>query len=80
MTTNDIVRSWKDEEFRDSLPEDERALLPESPAGLIELSDEELLGIDGGDSIDLCGAVIGSVIGLGSLSVTYTVAWSIQEC
>ena len=42
MPNIDIIRAWKDEEYRLSLTEEERALLPEHPAGLIELEDEEM--------------------------------------
>ncbi len=44
----DVVRAWKDEAYRASLSEDERSLLPENPAGMVELSDQELEGIAGG--------------------------------
>ncbi|HEX6292732.1 MAG TPA: mersacidin/lichenicidin family type 2 lantibiotic [Herpetosiphonaceae bacterium] len=42
MSNVDIIRAWKDEEYRASLSETERAALPEHPAGLVELTDEEL--------------------------------------
>jgi mersacidin/lichenicidin family type 2 lantibiotic len=42
MATLDIIRAWKDEDYRLSLSEAERALLPAHPAGLIELTDVEL--------------------------------------
>jgi mersacidin/lichenicidin family type 2 lantibiotic len=42
MNTRDIIRAWKDEEYRLSLSEAERALLPAHPAGFIELTDTEL--------------------------------------
>jgi len=48
MTTDQIVRSWKNDSYRLSLSLDEQALLPDNPAGLSELTDAELLGIDGG--------------------------------
>jgi mersacidin/lichenicidin family type 2 lantibiotic len=48
MSTYDIIRAWKDEDFRDSLSETERAALPQHPAGQIELSDEELEVVAGG--------------------------------
>lgn len=41
----DVVRAWKDEEYRLSLSDAQRAVLPAAPAGLIELTDEELGGI-----------------------------------
>src|SRR5262249_34239830 len=42
MTTKKIVRAWKDEAYRKSLSEAERAMLPENPAGIIELTDGQL--------------------------------------
>ena len=44
----DIVRAWKDEGYRNSLSEAERAALPENPAGLIALTDEDLGAVAGG--------------------------------
>jgi mersacidin/lichenicidin family type 2 lantibiotic len=44
----DIVRAWKDEEYRASLSDEQRAALPQSPAELDELSDEQLEDIAGG--------------------------------
>jgi mersacidin/lichenicidin family type 2 lantibiotic len=48
MSNVDVVRAWKDAEYRRSLTEEQRALLPEHPAGLIELHDEEMKGVLGG--------------------------------
>ena len=48
MLNKNIIRAWKDEDYRLSLSEAERALLPEHPAGLIELSDAEMDGVGGG--------------------------------
>lgn len=48
MSNDKIIRAWKDEAFRDSLSEAERALLPEHPVGLIELDDVELEQVIGG--------------------------------
>src|SRR5262245_43052468 len=48
MRKENIVRSWKDEDYRMSLSDDQQALLPDNPAGLIELADAELDGIAGG--------------------------------
>jgi mersacidin/lichenicidin family type 2 lantibiotic len=42
MLRDKIIRAWKDPEYRQSLSEEERELLPENPAGAIELTDEEL--------------------------------------
>jgi mersacidin/lichenicidin family type 2 lantibiotic len=44
----DVVRAWKDEEYRSSLTEAQRAQLPENPAGMIELTDEALNEVVGG--------------------------------
>jgi mersacidin/lichenicidin family type 2 lantibiotic len=43
MSRQEIIRAWKDEDYRNSLSEAQRAQLPEHPAGLIELSGDELL-------------------------------------
>jgi len=47
MAKVDIVRAWKDEEYRANLTQAERALLPAHPAGLIELDDEEMKKVMG---------------------------------
>ena len=41
MANLDIIRAWKDEDFRRSLTEDERAQLPEHPSGAVELQDTQ---------------------------------------
>jgi len=43
----DIVRAWKDESYRSSLSTQEQAMLPENPAGALDLSDAELEAIQG---------------------------------
>ncbi len=48
MSHQNIIRAWKNEEYRNSLSDAERAQLPENPAGLIELPDEELDAVAGG--------------------------------
>ena len=42
MSKLDVIRGWKDEDYRSSLSHEQRAMLPEHPAGVIELTDEEL--------------------------------------
>jgi mersacidin/lichenicidin family type 2 lantibiotic len=42
MTKKNIVRAWKDPEYRSQLSEAERAALPELPVGIHEI-DETLL-------------------------------------
>jgi mersacidin/lichenicidin family type 2 lantibiotic len=51
MSLKHIIESWRDEEYRESLDAETRVLLPESPAGEIELNDADLTGVDGGTSI-----------------------------
>jgi mersacidin/lichenicidin family type 2 lantibiotic len=48
MSYLDIIRAWKDEEYRLSLTEEQRTVLPEHPVGLIELEDAELDDAAGG--------------------------------
>jgi mersacidin/lichenicidin family type 2 lantibiotic len=48
MSNLDIIRAWKDKEYRNSLGTVELAMLPENPAGMIELTDAELGFIVGG--------------------------------
>jgi mersacidin/lichenicidin family type 2 lantibiotic len=48
MKKIDVVRAWRDEEYRNSLTAEELASLPESPAGLATISDEALRSITGG--------------------------------
>ncbi len=48
MSQKDIIRAWKDEEYRNSLSESERAALPAHPAGLVEIRDEDIEGVSGG--------------------------------
>jgi mersacidin/lichenicidin family type 2 lantibiotic len=52
MSYKDIIRAWKDAEYRDSLTEAQRSQIPDNPAGLIELSAAELHGIVGGRRAD----------------------------
>ena len=60
MTTDNIIRAWKDPRYRESLTEGERALLPEHPAGLVELSDSELDDAAGGLITILLSLAFGS--------------------
>ena len=47
MSTHDVIRAWKDESYRQSLSEAEQNLLPDHPAGLIELNDADLDAVTG---------------------------------
>ena len=48
MSIEQIIRAWKDEDFRHSLSAAEQARLPEHPAGLIDLTAAELDALSGG--------------------------------
>lgn len=48
MNKEQIIKAWKDDEYRESLGESDRALVPDHPSGLIELSDAQL-GMAGGE-------------------------------
>ncbi|HEY0601656.1 MAG TPA: mersacidin/lichenicidin family type 2 lantibiotic [Herpetosiphonaceae bacterium] len=42
MSRIDLVRVWKDEDYRLSLDAHQQAMLPKNPAGEIEVRDEDL--------------------------------------
>jgi mersacidin/lichenicidin family type 2 lantibiotic len=50
MSHNEIIRAWRDEDFRNSLSEEQRSQLPDNPAGIIELSDEDMQFVAGGQN------------------------------
>jgi mersacidin/lichenicidin family type 2 lantibiotic len=72
MTNQEIVRSWKDEDHLLNLSSQERAFLPDNPAGLIELTDDELVGVEGGsDSLLVCMSLAAASMGaIASLIIT----------
>ena len=41
MSIEQIIKAWKDEDFRNSLSAEQLENLPENPTGLIELDDFE---------------------------------------
>jgi mersacidin/lichenicidin family type 2 lantibiotic len=43
MPISEIVRAWRDEEFRSSLSTSEISRLPDHPVGTIELKDGDLV-------------------------------------
>jgi mersacidin/lichenicidin family type 2 lantibiotic len=64
----DILRAWKDETYYLSLTDRERQSLPAHPAGLIELSDDELrlaFGGSGSTNTDCSHPRIGCTAGPG---------------
>jgi len=42
MNKTDVIRAWKDPAYRATLSEEELAALPQNPAGLADLSDDQL--------------------------------------
>jgi mersacidin/lichenicidin family type 2 lantibiotic len=42
MKTSEVIRAWKDAAYRETLSEEDRSLVPQNPAGLVELTDEQL--------------------------------------
>jgi len=51
MTQTDVIRAWRDEDYRETLAESERSALPRHPAGAVELSESGLGQITGGYEI-----------------------------
>ena len=47
MSNLDIIRAWRDPDYRLSLTDAERKQLPEHPSGLVELDDIDLAGVAG---------------------------------
>lgn len=47
------IQVWKDEDFRLSLTEEERAQFPENPAGALDLTDEALDALVHGGARDI---------------------------
>jgi mersacidin/lichenicidin family type 2 lantibiotic len=70
MTASEIVQSWKDEDYQGA----GMAFMPGNPAGLIELTDEELLGVEGANpAAQVVSALVSASAG-GLLSIAVTVA------
>jgi mersacidin/lichenicidin family type 2 lantibiotic len=54
----DIVRAWKDENYRQTLSEEQLSMLPAHPAG--EMSEAELAMVCGGDGFNDFGVGVGA--------------------
>lgn len=54
MSQKNIIRAWKDEDYRSTLSEAELAALPANPAGLVEVSDDDLNAMTGGTYTTYC--------------------------
>lgn len=59
MSTNDIIRAWRDEEYRESLSQEERAQLLEHPAGVITVANYDLAGVTGSNHMAEAVSVTG---------------------
>ena len=64
MTVQHIIRAWRDPLFRSGLTEAERALVPDNPAGMIELHGTALDAVAGASGV--AGSGSGSASGSGS--------------
>jgi mersacidin/lichenicidin family type 2 lantibiotic len=53
MTKDQVVRAWKDEDYRLGLSKSELSALPQNPAGLVELAEDEMLEARGRESFSL---------------------------
>lgn len=80
MSLKHIIESWRDAEYRESLDDEARSLLPESPAGEIELSEAKLAGIDGGADITWSMSVSCSLtLGCGGMTMTMTATVTVKS-
>lgn len=48
MKAKNVIRAWKNEEYRDSLSAAEREAMPENPVGLVEIAEKDLHMAAGG--------------------------------
>jgi mersacidin/lichenicidin family type 2 lantibiotic len=51
MNKNDVIRAWKDPFYRATLSGEAQALLPRHPAGITELSDDQLVVASGASTV-----------------------------
>ena len=57
MSDRDVIRAWKDEEYRASLSEDELAVTPPNPAGALGIGPvTEVNDVDGPPGTWLCNS------------------------
>ena len=52
MSNNEIIRAWKDPEYRENLTKESRSQLPDNPAGVIEILDKKAQTLVGGKFTD----------------------------
>ena len=76
MSNNNIIRAWKDEDYFDSLSEEERVLVPENPAGIVEISDEDMESVAGGGSYYKCNNTNGCNVLSNDCVISIGSCWS----
>jgi mersacidin/lichenicidin family type 2 lantibiotic len=75
MSNLDVIRAWKDEEYRNSLSAEARAMLPDNPAGPIVLSDAELADVSGAST-----EIIASLGCCHGFTTDTCVSWQYHSC
>jgi len=75
MSKLDVIRAWRDAEYRSSLSDTQRAALPDNPAGALDLSDSDLGSVAGGEDFTqvFFGCPTGDLLPCGSI-------WRICTC
>ena len=71
MSPINIIRAWKDAEYRQSLSAAELAMMPVHPAGLIQLSDDDLESVAGGRpklTDGVCRTIVACPTGTGCMT------------
>jgi mersacidin/lichenicidin family type 2 lantibiotic len=85
MSNIDIIRAWKDENYRNSLSDEQRSQLPQNPAGIIDLSEEDMESIVGGfknghlGSLTLLGTGTGTTGNLCNGCCFFTSCFALRE-
>lgn len=75
MTIAKIIRAWEDPEYRKRLSAGELAMLPENPVGQVDLTEEELSEVVGGQ-----GNRSGNSVGCNTYTCVSTRGNSNQPC
>ncbi len=59
MSRLDVIRAWKDKNYRSSLSAQEACAVPSNPAGAVDLTDAEAATVDGQLAIAICSGCHG---------------------
>jgi mersacidin/lichenicidin family type 2 lantibiotic len=74
-SAENVIRSWKDEDFRDNLSYSEMAAVPENPAGPLELTDDQLMAMNGGANPEtVMPSVVVVIVSVYSVETTLTIS------